>query len=276
MKLTVENCCDALPEAEGLLWSPRGYASLSGPMLSLYREIDSFLLSLAELVQAQEARFPALIAAEDLERISYLQSFGHLATMPAAYDPATGNATAVQSELLTPAACYHVYAALKNSNLNRSIVYTTKSDCFRRESHYKPLQRQWCFAMREIVCVGTRDDVDAFVTRFRSLLGNLFSRAVLPIKFEHATDPFFNPADPKLIMQKIDPVKQEMMFDGLAIGSINQHRTTFGEAFNISIHGESAYSACVAFGLERWMYCLLSHYGSKGPFTIFDLEGILE
>jgi hypothetical protein len=78
-----------------------------------------------------------------------------------------------------------------------------------------------------------------------------------------ASDPFFDPSrNPKFLAQRLDPVKTEMIFgDGLAIGSINFHRNYFGEAFGIARGGEAAFSGCVAFGLERWLYAFLSRFG---------------
>jgi len=86
----------------------------------------------------------------------------------------------------------------------------------------------------------------------------------MPVEFQNATDPFFNPSkNPKYLMQKLDPVKTEMIFDGkLAIGSLNFHRNYFGEAFQISRDGKEAFSGCVAFGLERWIYALVHTFGT--------------
>ena len=50
--------------------------------------------------------------------------------------------------------------------------------------------------------------------------------------------------------------------DHLAIGSVNFHRNYFGEAFGITRDGQEAYSGCVAFGVERWLYAWLAHFGT--------------
>jgi hypothetical protein len=63
-------------------------------------------------------------------------------------------------------------------------------------------------------------------------------------------------------MQRVDPVKREMTCDGLAIGSINYHRHHFGDAFGIKRGNESIESACVAFGLERWLHVLIRAHGT--------------
>jgi hypothetical protein len=87
----------------------------------------------------------------------------------------------------------------------------------------------------------------------------------LPVTWIEATDPFFNaPANPKYLSQILEPVKTEILFESrLAIGSINFHRNFFGETFQIQVEGKEAFSGCVAFGIERWMYAFLSHFGPE-------------
>ena len=83
------------------------------------------------------------------------------------------------------------------------------------------------------------------------------------MEWQAATDPFFDPrADPRFLMQKLEPIKRELVFeDRLAIASVNFHRDFFGETFGITVNGEPAFSGCLAFGVERWIYALLAHYG---------------
>jgi hypothetical protein len=140
---------------------------------------------------------------------------------------------------------------------------TTRATCFRRETHYLPLQRQWNFSMREIVCIGTSDEVRSFLARYENKVDDFFQRIHLNVEWKNATDPFFNPSrNPKFLAQKLDPVKTEMVFEtGLAIGSVNFHRNYFGEAFQIRREGQDAYSGCVAFGIERWIFAFLNQFG---------------
>jgi seryl-tRNA synthetase len=165
--------------------------------------------------------------------------------------------------VLTPAACYHFYLEFQGAILESPRIVTTRVTCFRREASYAPLERQWCFSMREIVCIGSEDEVKQFLAGYRERLHAFFIRIGLPIAWENATDPFFNPGrNPKSIMQRLEPVKTEMVFGGrLAIGSINFHQNYFGETFGIRRAGKAAYSGCVAFGLERWIYAFLTHFG---------------
>lgn len=119
--------------------------------------------------------------------------------------------------------------------------------------------------MRELVCIGTADEIKAFLASTQERVTDFFERIRLPIDWQNATDPFFNPSrNPKFLTQKLDPVKTEMVFqDSLAIGSVNFHRNYFGEGFDIQRDGHEAYSGCVAFGGERWLYAWLAEFGTN-------------
>ncbi len=268
----------------GLHWHVSGQSTLTGDLLFLFQRLDELFKSWAQDCGATEYKFPAFIAAKDLARLDYFRSFPHLVTFPIVLDDAPeklaefvkgdpmdtngsihlGDTAPIQ-EALTPAACYHFYALFQGQGLQAPLFLTTLATCFRRETHYLPLQRQWNFSMREIVCLGTAEEVKTFLQKYREKLEIFFGEIGLPIEWETATDPFFNPkSNPKYLLQKLDPVKHEMIFNSLAIGSINFHRNYFGEAFQIERAGEDAYSGCVAFGLERWIFALLNRYG-KNP-----------
>jgi hypothetical protein len=165
--------------------------------------------------------------------------------------------------VLTPAACYHIYPHFAGETLAAPRYVTTRATCFRHETEYKPLRRQWAFTMREIVCLGTAREVEAFLARYRERVQRLVDQWALPITWVAATDPFFDPArNPVHLAQRLDSVKHEMTFESeLAIGSINLHRNYFGETFAITRDGQPVYSGCVAFGLERWIYALLQQFG---------------
>ncbi len=272
-----------LMEVPGYKWIENGQSNLSGPVLDLFFELDSMFLRLANKVQAQAFQFPPFIRAEELNKLDYFKSFPHLITFPTALkdtkenleqftdgprcDP-NGNLHLTEMDpvcdCLTPAACYHFYIHFQNQNLTETKYLTTRAHCFRREKYYAPLQRQWAFNMREIVCIGPHDEVKSFVGQYRDLVTEKFKKLKLDISWDVATDPFFNPeSNPKFIMQTLDPVKHEMIFNkNLSIGSTNFHKNYFGESFNIKFRGETAFSACVAFGLERWIFAIINQYGA--------------
>ena len=282
-----------LPE---LRWSENGQSTINGKLLNLDRKLDDLFLLWATEWGAREYRFPTFISARDLEKLDYFRSFPHLVTFPVVLDASEGNLgrfasgtplnergevqvteTAPIRDVLTPSACYHFYVQFQGETLKRPWYVTTRGTCFRREAYYAPLQRQWSFSMRELVCMGTSDEVKAFLARTQDRVTRFFERVHLPIDWQNATDPFFNPSrNPKYLTQKLDPVKTEMVFqDSLAIGSVNFHRNYFGEAFEIKCKGEEAYSGCVAFGVERWLYAWLTQFGTnEADWPDLDSSGV--
>ena len=49
----------------------------------------------------------------------------------------------------------------------------------------------------------------------------------------------------------------------LAAASFNYHQGFFGERFAIRIPEGAAHSACVGFGLERWVYATVCQFGPE-------------
>jgi len=267
---------------QDLIWNENGQCALGGPLLVLEKKLDEAFLEIASKYKAVEYRFPAVIAASELQKIDYFHSFPHLLTFPISLDRESKNlkefadsdAVASSGEVclkklspvkgvLTPAACYHFYTMLKDQELTAPRFLTTRAICFRCEEAYEPLKRQWNFSMREIVCLGNADEVKKFLESCRKDVENILKKLDLACEFKPATDPFFNPSrNPKYLSQKLDPVKTEMVFQDLAIGSINFHRNYFGEAFKINREGKDCFSGCVAFGIERWIHAVLTRYGA--------------
>ena len=267
-------------------------AVLGGALLDLYRRLDAAFTRLGTAEAAPEVMYPTLLAAEHLAKLDYFRSFPHLATFACNLDRDADNLGTFArgpgvderggvaltrldpvTQVLTPAACYHVYVDLAGAPLSGFRTVTTRATCFRREAHYAPLERQWSFGMREVVGLGTADEVKAFLARGRARVERFLAAVGLTVAWTPATDPFFDASrNPKFLAQKLDPVKTEMIHDGrLAIGSINFHRNFFGETFAIDRAGEPAFSGCIAFGLERWIRAVLDVHGAD-PAGWPDLE----
>jgi seryl-tRNA synthetase len=257
-------------------------AVLGGTLLALYRRLDAAFTLLGTSEAAAEVMYPTLLGAAHLAKLDYFKSFPHLATFACNLDRDPDNLgafargaglderggvalTALEpvTQVLTPAACYHVYVDLAERELSEFRTVTTRATCFRREAHYAPLERQWSFGMREVVGIGAAEDVKAFLARGRLRVAHFVEDLGLSIEWLAATDPFFDASrNPKFLAQKLDPVKTEMVHRGrLAIGSINFHRNFFGDTFAIDHRGEPAFSGCIAFGLERWIRAILDTHG---------------
>ena len=83
-----------------------------------------------------------------------------------------------------------------------------------------------------------------------------------------ATDPFFRPgARAKQVLQQLKELKHELLLPigprtTIAASSFNLHETFFGDAFDIRLpSGKPVVTACVAFGLERWLLAFLVRHG---------------
>jgi seryl-tRNA synthetase len=270
----------------GLIWYDSGQSGLTGELLAKHEALDWLFLEFAGAWRAKKVVFPPLISAAELQKIAYFESFPHLFTAAAGLQSDADNLRAFTSggmlddgelkltalapvrDILAPAACYPLYIATQNQKLDQRQIWTMRSNCFRREREYLPLQRQWAFTMREVVCLGAGEEVREFLETSRARLDGVFAKLGLDVTWEVATDPFFDPRNPQSLMQRVDPVKREMTCGGLAIGSINYHRHHFGDAFGIRRDGDSIESGCVAFGIERWLHVLIQKHGtdySKWP-----------
>jgi seryl-tRNA synthetase len=275
---------EVLHRFPGLYWTDNGQSVLSGPVLQLARRLDAVFLELAASWAADEYRFPTFISARELqERLNYLGSFPQQVTFPvklAADEANLAHFTAGPldedhavkltdvcpvRDILTPAACAHAYLYLQNREFTAPYYLTCSSTCYRNESHYQPLERQWAFTMREVICLGTADEVQHFLRRTQDMTLELAAKLELPIEWVRVTDSFFKASDDEAVAEidQTPVVKNEAVYgpDSLAIGSANFHHDLFGNAFGIRRSGTPAYSGCVGFGLERWLYAVATQHG---------------
>lgn len=240
-----------------------GCVVLAGLPLALLRWFDAQFSRLAASSGAEEYRFPSLIARETLARAGYFEAFPDGAT--GVHAPGHDG-----SHLLSPAVCYHCYALLADQTLEEPCVLTCVGTCHRHEGGaYEPLARLWEFTMREVVFLGPAAWVarqrEEWIERVRDLARSLG----LAGELELATDPFFGgPARGKTLLQQLKALKYELRLRAgaegqtLAVASFNLHEAFFGRRFGIALPGGApAHSACVAFGLERWVFAVLAQRG---------------
>jgi hypothetical protein len=249
---------DVTARLPGLTWSRNGQSSLCGELLAARQRLDERFARWGHEHGAAEHALPPCLARDAMERCGYFESFPHLATLAA---PLAGGPGA----LLSPAACYHFYVQLQDREFAAPALHTARATCFRREERYEPLRRQWAFSMREIVSIGTAGEVRHFLDAMRGKLGAWCAAIDLPIEWRHATDPFFKiDRNPRYVAQRLAPLKHEAVFGGdLALGSVNFHQDFFGKTYGLSRAGEPAYTACIAFGLERWLFAFAARFGPR-------------
>lgn len=282
---TADTVLSAL-RARGELWDVApGVVGLRGHVLTLLRRLEAEIGSLAQRDTPEEWAPPPALAMQTLQRAEYFASFpfwltaaSHLpddeATLEriaTAEKPVEAARTAAHCTgvALPPALCYHVFERLAGRRLTTTHLVTLAGTCWRHErTSLGPLERQWAFTMREIVCVGAAEDVEDFRQRGMRLAGALASRLDLDAGFLVATDPFFAPtARGKAIVQRVKGLKHELALPiggdrSTAAASFNNHQQFLGSAFGITLAtGEPASSACVAFGLERWLLAFLVAHG---------------
>lgn len=241
--------------------------SRSGVALAAFERFDAELRAWALGQGSDEYQFTALINATTLRRAEYPEAFPHLLMSAAkASDPLQphGDGNLADTEwLLSPAVCYHAYAALEDQAIDPGVVLTARGPCFRNEEagQLAPGRRQIEFQMREVVLVGDPRWLDERLATLQPGVDALAAVLGFSATWCPANDPFFLPrARGKAQMQRLLGTKIELCLpDGLAIASINRHGTFFGERFHIRTTGDQpAHSACVAFGLDRWAHAMSS------------------
>ncbi len=276
----------------GDLWvaSP-GFVGMRGATAGLFRAIERIAGEVGGRLGPEVWRTPAVVPFETLDRADYFASFpqwlsglSHLSDDPVDLARVASHSSPAkiahermvpQPAALPPAVCYHTYAVLAEKTLSRPVLMTAQGTCWRNEeSGFQPLVRGWAFTMREAVCVGEPEVVEQFRLRATQSLRDLALRLDLTAELHPASDPFFastaeERARGKALLQRIRELKHELQVDlggrrALAIGSVNHHASFFGEAFDISLpNGGPAHSACVAFGLERWVLAVMLAHGTE-------------
>jgi seryl-tRNA synthetase len=258
---------------------------MRGDLLALFRAVESGIAELTAAETRDEWLVPAGIALETLARAGYFESFpqwltlashlrddaGVLERVARDMDPATaaGEAAAPAEAALAPAVCYHAYAALAGTRLHDTRLLTAQASCWRHEGdRLEPLARGWAFTMRELVCVGRAEDVEAVRRRGITNAECLARSLGLDPVVAPASDPFFVPtARGRALLQRVKALKHELLLPlgdrpPIAAASFNHHERFFGEAFDIRLaDGIPAESGCVAFGLERWVLAILAEHG---------------
>jgi seryl-tRNA synthetase len=268
-----------------------GQVALSGLPLRLFRYFDRAFEAFGDPWGAEPVLTPTLIPARALAKCDYFRSFPHNVTFACHLredaacvegfrgrhqerEDLDGRALAdmeTPEACLSPAVCYHVYHLNKGRTLPAAgLAYGVCGKCFRYESsNLSDLRRLWDFTMREVVFLGTRDDVLSRRERSLEQVARFLVEHDLAGEVRTASDPFFVAPDAvaKTYFQLSSETKYEISLllpEGarLAVGSLNYHTDFFGRAFDVAVEGAGPmHSVCVAFGLERWVYAFLAQHG---------------
>jgi acyl carrier protein len=235
-----------------------GRLVLRGPAGRLPAFFDSVAREWAGAMGAREEAVPERIPREVLAR----------AGCPA-------GRLAFGESLLPPAVCYHVYRERQGTRLEASpAVVTVVGRCLRDEESLDLARgRLRDFTMRELVVLGSREQVEHFRHGMIDRVAGLVADLDLDGQLATADDPFFldgagREEHGRRLMQQVLPLKYELRLtcdergEAFAVASFNHHRDFFGRRFGIGLaSGAIAHSGCVAFGLERWTLAFLARHG---------------
>jgi seryl-tRNA synthetase len=267
-----------------------GQVALTGAAARLRSIIDARLGAIAAEVGAEAWHLPSVERTVDLiPRTGYLVSHPQHVTfcyrLPRHFDRIRRFAAGARERRLTapadprdleptgfilePVVCHNVYRALAGSRLDRPLAVTAQGACYRDEGHrFAPLLRQWEFSMREVVVAGPPAFVRELRDRCLALTRELVDDWDLAGELEVATDPFFaSEAASARTFQAVQSTKLELRLelgggDTVAAASFNLHGRHFTQAMDIrDDRGELVETACVGWGLERWIAAFVARHG---------------
>lgn len=269
-----------------------GTYTVSGPLADLLAGIDRRVRTIAaDLCDAVETRYPALIPTEVLARAGYFDAFpqflmtaGRLRSDVDGYDRFAPEFAAAPDRArflheraghagycLSPTVCHHTFQQFAGRELPEAgAAVTACGRVFRFESRYqRTLERLWDFTLREVVFLGSRESVVETRRRLMEAICTWVDRLRLAGQLELADDRLFGTGATarrarvqralKLKFTLRMPVVEDR---SIAVGSFSVHGSKFGEAFGIALPGGApAYTGCLGIGLERFAYAFLCRHG---------------
>jgi len=273
----------------------QGHVILRGGAAQLASLVDSKIQNIfADHFHAEREFYPSTILCKTLDRIHHFTSFpehidfvSHIKSdvevlngfsndcRERGWSPGVHEGRMAENDFaICPSCCYHCYEGMEGWVLDGPGRCATMSvNCHRYEgANHKTMSRLRAFTQRDVVWVGQ----PRFVTEGRAKAEELIVQWAKDWEvvgtFEVANDMFFTQDYAvKASFQRQQQAKKELRLSipaeniSISVFSSNFHATTFGKAFNITAAGRLATSACVGWGIERWVYAIFSQFG-------FDVE----
>src|SRR5437868_997713 len=269
----------------------QGHVVLRGMAAELFRFIDAKVDSVfARSFRAEREFYPATILCKTLDRIHHFTSFpehvdfvahlkGDLAVLnqfsaecrEEGWSPALHQGRMGESDFaICPSCCYHCYEGMEDWQLDYPGRCTTMAvACHRYEgANHRTMTRLRAFTQRDVVWVGHPRFVVEGRAKAEELIVNWAKDWELVGSFETSNDMFFTQDYAvKASFQRQQQAKKELRLlipvenQSISVFSSNFHGVTFGKAFNITVSGRPATSACVGWGYERWVYAIFSQFG---------------
>lgn len=278
---------DELAEAGLLIRTDAAGVLGQGPVFERVRTAFNEAVTRAAASDGAESmRFPPILPRFQIEKNGYLSSFPHLAASVWSFDGSDADALELETTagrhedwsrfqsmtdvVLAPAACYPVYPEVARRGPlppGGLIVDTGDAWVFRNEASGDPA-RMRSFHMRELVRIGSPDDVASFREAWLDRTLALFRALGLEAESEVASDPFFGRVGRMLAAnQRSQELKFELLAliggpERTAIASFNAHQDHFTLIYDLAFaDGGLAHTGCVAFGIERVTLALFRAHG---------------
>jgi seryl-tRNA synthetase len=281
---------DALVDRHEISSPLPGQVTLTGAAVDVLEALDRRLYEMTRRVfNARQEQYPTFLAKESLDRIAYFSSFPHHLTfaMPVREDvdaiqeiarnkvpvdaPEFVGALRRPPLVMMPAACLNTYVHLSDRPLPEPKVVTARVRTFRYESrNMQTLERLWEFSVREVVFLGPREWVEECRKKAVDATAQFVEELGLDAWVETANDPFFvNNFVAQRFFQLASQTKYELRLSlpyagegrSLAAASFNLHNDFFGRSFGIAHAPDFAFTGCVGYGLERWVWALFAQLG---------------
>ena len=268
-----------------------GHVILRGTAAELLSLIDAKVDGIfVRSFEAEREFYPATILCKTLDRIHHFTSFpehidfvahlrGDLDVLnkysgecrEQGWSPALNEGRMGENDFaICPSCCYHCYEGMENWQLDPPGRCTTMAVvCHRYEgANHRSMSRLRAFTQRDVVWVGHPRFVLEGRAKAEELIVQWAKDWELVGSFETANDMFFTQDYAvKASFQRQQQAKKELRLiipaekQSISVFSSNFHATTFGKAFNITLGGRPATSACVGWGYERWIYAIFSQFG---------------
>jgi seryl-tRNA synthetase len=259
-----------------------GLIALRGRLLGLFRFFELEFRALAQAWGADENHYPVLLPIAVLEELQYFTNFPQQVTfcahlpedIPALEAASTGDGwralVGPPGHALEPAVCLPCYPQNRGRVVpEEGFAVTMQNHVFRWEgTAFRSLARLWDFTVRDLVFFADYERLTRRRQRVMEATVALCEELGLGGRLELANDPFFlNASRQKSVYQRLGEVKYELVLAvpgraGVAVSSFNLHRDFYTKVYDIRrSDGTRAETACMGFGLERWVYAFVAQKG---------------
>lgn len=250
----------------------------------LAQRLDAILLNIALRHQAEQRAYSSKISLQTLNKCKYLTSFPQNLHFVGEIPHALKTLEQVKKSdhiedivrlspyALTPAVCFHCYAELSGHQLNQPVMLTALGVCHRHEASWRVGKHRLSeFSVREIALFGDNTYINEKRTAIYEEAWEFFRSLGFAGKIENASDPFYFSEDSaKRQHQIMGNMKYELVVDlgefggAFSVSSSNDMGDSLCKSFEIhDKDGKPLNSGCVGFGIDRWVYALLSAYGPE-------------